>query len=274
MNIHDDVNVGISLVIYNPNLNQLLETVRKLCVSILPRMNVSFFIVDNSPIDNKLDVERLISPVIAGNINVMYLSCPDNPGFGTSNNTAFSNLIDSYYYLVLNPDLEVSPDALWNAIDFMQKNPECGLLTPYATWKCGTEQWLCKRYPSVFDLLLRGFAPNFVKKAFIKRLSHYDMSDTLNSQDVYWDPPMVSGCFMLFKSDVFKALGGFDTRFFLYFEDFDLSLRVAQISRIAYVPQVKVVHHGGHASRKGWQHVRMFIRSMITFFNVHGWRWW
>ncbi|WES91767.1 glycosyltransferase [Aeromonas hydrophila] len=88
------------------------------------------------------------------------------------------------------------------------------------------------------------------------------------------DPPIVSGCFMLFRTDVLQLLGGFDPRFFLYFEDFDISLRAGKISRIAYVPQVKVVHHGGHASRKGWRHIWMFGRSMVTFFNIHGWRWW
>ena len=46
------------------------------------------------------------------------------------------------------------------------------------------------------------------------------------------------------------------------------------IAMLAYVPQVKVVHHGGHASRKGWRHIWMFGRSMVTFFNIHGWRWW
>ncbi|KUE80788.1 hypothetical protein ATO46_14560 [Aeromonas schubertii] len=100
------------------------------------------------------------------------------------------------------------------------------------------------------------------------------MADQLNNRDMLWDPPIVSGCFMLFRTDVLQQLGGFDPRFFLYFEDFDISLRAGKISRIAYVPQVKVVHHGGHASRKGWRHIWMFGRSMVTFFNIHGWRWW
>ena len=87
------------------------------------------------------------------------------------------------------------------------------------------------------------------------------MADQLNNHDVLWDPPIVSGCFMLFRTDVLQQLEGFDPRFFLYFEDFDISLRAGRVSRIAYVPQVKVVHHGGHASRKGWRHIWMFGRS-------------
>lgn len=155
----------------------------------------------------------------------------------------------------------------------MNEHPDCGLMSPQATWDNGSVQRLCKRYPSsVFDLLLRGFAPRSIKNIFNKRLAHYEMADVINANDVYWNPPIVSGCFMLFQTEVWKQLGGFDPRFFLYFEDFDLSLRTKRVN-VAYVPSVKIIHHGGHASHKGWWHINMFTRSMVTFFNIHGWRW-
>ena len=65
---------------------------------------------------------------------------------------------------------------------------------------------------------------------------------------------------------------GFDSGFFLCFEDFDISLRASRISRIAYFPDTKFIHHGGHAARKGWRHIVMFGRSAATFVNQHGWR--
>jgi len=69
------------------------------------------------------------------------------------------------------------------------------------------------------------------------------------------------------------AIGGFADAFFLYFEDFDLSLRAAAAGRLAYVPSVRIVHHGGHAARKGLRHVFLFVGSAMTFFGRHGWRW-
>jgi len=99
------------------------------------------------------------------------------------------------------------------------------------------------------------------------------MHDQINDRDVVWDPPIVSGCFMMFRTSVLKQLAGFDPRYFLYFEDYDLSLRTHAVARVAYVPNVRVLHHGGGASRKGSSHIRMFISSAFKFFNRFGWKW-
>ena len=75
------------------------------------------------------------------------------------------------------------------------------------------------------------------------------------------------------RDDLFRA-GGFAEAFFMYFEDFDLSIRIGKISRIAYVPAVKIIHYGGQAAGKGPKHIAMFIRSGFTFFMHNGWKWW
>ena len=126
--------------------------------------------------------------------------------------------------------------------------------------------------PAVFDLFLRGFAPGWLRRRFARRMERYEMRDLIGGQ-VVWDPPLVSGAFMLFRSEVLRRLGGFDPDFFLYFEDYDLSLRAARLTRLAYVPAVRVVHHGGHAARKGWHHIKLFVGGAARFFNKHGWRW-
>jgi GT2 family glycosyltransferase len=77
---------------------------------------------------------------------------------------------------------------------------------------------------------------------------------------------------MLMRTGALRAVGGFSEDFFLYFEDFDLSLRLARQGRLVFDPVVRIVHHGGYAASKGHLHLKYFIRSGILFFNRHGWR--
>ena len=264
--------ISLALVLFRPERLEFSGTLQSLSLA-LSTSGISYElnIIDNSPPDyDSSEIESLFANYFSSG-EYRYQRCQTNLGFGAGHNLILDT--DSEFHLILNPDLVLDEDAISNALAFMQANPECGLLTPRAYWENGQRQFLCKRHPTVLGLLLRGFAPSVIKKLFHKHLAHYEMADVINEQEVYWDPPIVSGCFMLFRTEVWKQLGGFDPRFFLYFEDFDLSLRAQAITRIAYVPSVRIIHHGGHASRKGWRHIKMFTRSMITFFSIHGWKW-
>ncbi len=86
------------------------------------------------------------------------------------------------------------------------------------------------------------------------------------------DLPVMSGCCMLARRKAIDATGGFDPKFFLYFEDFDWSVRLNKFAHTAYLPSFRVVHHGGGAARKGWKHIAWFVKSAFRFYNKHGWR--
>ncbi len=195
-----------------------------------------------------------------------------NVGYGRGHNLAIARPLGQYH-LILNPDIDMNSDALEAAIDFMDAHPEVGLLTPAIFDDAGQMQYLCREYPTLVDLLVRGFLPASMRRPFARRLARYEMRAHINPSDTFWDPPIVSGCFMLFRSEVLKKLDGFDPRYFLYFEDYDLSLRAHDLTRVAYVPAVRVRHHGGGASRKGTAHIRMFAQSAFKFFNRFGWKW-
>ena len=206
-----------------------------------------------------------------------------NIGFGRAHNLCLAETDGvGELHLVLNPDVELAADALVAAVDFMREHEDCVLASPASRDEDGTPQHLCKRHPSVLDLALRGFAPAWLKRRFDARLARYEMREKAGQEDesgavtagAHRDVPIVSGCFMLLRGEAFRRLGGFDPRFFLYFEDFDLSLRAAGLGRIVHVPAIRIVHHGGHAARKGWKHIRMFARSGFQFFDKHGWKLW
>jgi len=203
---------------------------------------------------------------------IMLYGGQGNVGYGKGHNRILVHSPGDYH-LVLNPDVLLAPTALAEALGFMEAHPGAGLLAPRVDGQDGQRQYLCKRYPSVLGLLLRAFAPVRLRRRFTALLHHYEMRDLLDTDRIIWDVPIVSGCFMLFRVSVVRQLGGFSSRFFLYFEDFDLSLRTARISRSVYLPTVCIVHLGGQAARKGWRHIGWFGHSMVRFFNRHGWRW-
>ena len=77
---------------------------------------------------------------------------------------------------------------------------------------------------------------------------------------------------MLCRTELLQKVQGFDENYFLYFEDFDLSLRIGKIADIVYLPSMRIVHAGGHAARKGIRHLLMFVKSAWYFYNTYGWR--
>lgn len=264
---HSDGEITASCVLFKQKSEELSGLIEALTIA-AQTLSLAVVFIDNSS-DESLRV------LIGDFPSAKYIKNPGgNTGFGRGHNLAFKHLAQhaAQYHLILNPDVEFEPDALSRALAFMEANPQCGLLAPKVFGRGGQQEFLCRRYPSVLDITLRGFAPKWLRRLFQDRLNHYEMRDVMNGH-VVWDPPLVSGCFMLFRSEVLQKLGGFDPDFFLYFEDYDLSLRTAKIARIAYVPDVRITHYGGGASRKGFKHIWMFACSAVRFFNKHGWRW-
>lgn len=254
----------ISIVTFNPDFDEFAKTLDSLRAASLhiEHNSMSIKIVDNS---SQNDVAVFLKENYP-ELPIHLIHGQGNIGFGRGHNLALQSMGE--FHLILNPDIQLHPDALMNAIAFMKINTQCGLLSPFAQWPNGERQYLCKRYPSLFDLMLRGFAPKKIQSFFSRRLAKYEMQ--AETQDiVYWNPPIISGCFMLFRSIILKKINGFNKEYFLYFEDFDLSLRAAEITQISYVPTVRVIHSGGKASQKGFWHILLFSRSALKFYRMH-----
>lgn len=267
--------LSVSIVVYRPALAELTGTLASLgssCEALrtrCPVLPVTLYIVDNGDLP-ELRVE--LDALRANCIETTILTGHGNVGYGRGHNLAIERAA-SRYHLVLNPDIDLDREALLRAADFFEAHPEVGLLTPWIGDEHGHQQFLCRRYPTLLDLFARGFLPGSIRRFFTRRLDRYEMRDLINDRDVVWDPPIVSGCFMLFRTSVLKKLAGFDARYFLYFEDYDLSLRTHDVARVAYAPTVRVLHHGGGAARKGSAHIKMFMASAYKFFSRFGWKW-
>lgn len=273
--------LSIAIVCYCPDISLLSKTIASVDAAIGYAQDrgelgeTALWLIDNGPHqEGAADITSLLRGELVqlNGMPVEVIRCEENLGYGRGHNLAIRRTSKDYH-LILNPDVILAEDALSQALAFMEAHPDVGLLAPAVTGENNEPQYLCKRYPAVLDLLLRGFVPRAVQRLFRKRLDYYEMRDVLNTATVF-DVPMVSGSFMFFRRPVLSKLGGFSDDLFLYFEDFDLSQRTREIARTAYVPAVRIRHFGGNAAKKGMAHIRMFIQSAFIFYKKHGWKWW
>jgi hypothetical protein len=192
-----------------------------------------------------------------------------NPGFGAAHNANLEEAGEAYL-LVLNPDVELAEDAVEAGLRAFAKEDSVVALNPLCHRADGDRDYLCKRYPTVLDLFLRGFAPAPLRDPFAERLGRYEYRD--DDAKAARVVELLSGACLLCRGAAFHAVKGFDPGYFLYFEDFDLALRLASHGELRFEPSMQATHHGGFASRKGWRHRVWFMRSAARFFETHGWR--
>jgi GT2 family glycosyltransferase len=272
------LSLSISVVCFNSSEDELqtligsLLNAIKLCKDSTNLALIPIYLVDNSEKDN-LSLKLFISLQKEAeelNVQLHLMHGHGNIGYGAAHNLVISK-ITSDFHLLLNPDLNLDQNCVRAGISYLTENEAVVMASPYAAYENGEKQYLCKRYPSVFTFVVRGFFPKFLKKVSAKRLARFEMHELPESHPTT-NIPIVSGCYMLCRTKALQQLGGFNEKFFLYFEDFDLSLRLTTIGKIAYVPAMRITHTGGNAAMKGLSHIRMFAQSGIRFFNIHGWR--
>jgi len=267
--------LSVGIVVYRSDLVLLGRTLDALgrAVAALPAARADgcdVFVVDNGPpaYSARLAAFLAARPGVAPTL----LSGHGNVGYGRGNNLAIERS-RARCHLVLNPDAELEPDALDRGLDHLERNPGVGLVAAASVDPDGRALNLCKTYPSVTILALRALPDVLVRGPLRTLRARYDLVLPADRPaDV--TGALVSGSFMLCRTSTLRAVGGFDPRYFLYFEDFDLSLRIARVARVAWVPGVRLLHHGGKAASKGWAHRRMFARGALRFFATHGWRLW
>lgn len=264
----------VSIVLYESDRDQLATTLASLEVAVGVACErgliggCTLLVVDHSP-------QALAAEVLAGwrrqyvLLNPLdYAWNPANPGFGAGHNGSFARAVDGHaFFLVANPDLDFYPDSIASALAFLEQQPEVGLLGPALAAADGSLAPACFRYPDLLTLASRLLGGPLARQ----RSWQYQCRDW-NADQVFRNPPVLSGCCMLFRSHAFAALKGFDPGYFLYFEDFDISWRAGRQGLSCYCPSMRVRHHGGATARKNHRHRYLFIRSALRFFRSHGWK--
>ena len=191
-------------------------------------------------------------------------------GYGANQNINIARAQGDYIVL-MNPDMVMQDHQCFHTLlDFMESHSDAGMITPKICNADGTCQFLNKREPALVDLALRRFLPSRFHSRFKKRLDAYEMRDVGYDQVV--DVPFMSGAFMFAKTALIRELGGFDERFFMYFEDVDLTKRVRQRARTLYCPDAEVIHRWERASHGSFKWTWVFAVSAMKYYQKWGWR--
>lgn len=226
--------------------------------------NVTVYVVDNTPED---DTATRISLRYPG---VKIIRQKKNVGFGRANNAVLDQL-ESDYHLIINPDVTFEPDLLEKMIAYMddENHKTVVAMTPRMKNSDGSEQPQPKLQPTMRYLL--GGRLQKLGGRFARWRMEYTMENQTIRRPVRAYYAM--GCFILVRTEIFKKLGGFDERFFLYHEDSDLSRRLANIGAIIYHPDMVIHHRWKRESAKSFRAFTLHLWSTIQFFAKWGFKW-
>jgi N-acetylglucosaminyl-diphospho-decaprenol L-rhamnosyltransferase len=189
-------------------------------------------------------------------INVIENRVPK--GFGANHNAAFKEC-KLPFFCVLNPDIVLEGNPFPQLIECLSKSP-VKLCAPAVVAPDGRLEDSVRHFPTLRSLILKAIGGNG---------GRYEVEPNQQTFPVDW----VAGMFMLFCTDSFRSVGGFDEKYFLYYEDVDICARLWNSkSLVAICPNVQVIHAAQRTSRTNFRYMRWHVASMLRFFSKHWWR--
>ncbi len=214
-------------------------------------------IVDNASSDHSLDGLPRTNPAL------LLIRNPGNRGFAAAcNQGAMGSMSD--YLLFLNPDTRLYRKSLTNPISFMEQSSSAsiGICGIRLVDEVGIPVVSCARFPTlkIFAGEMTGLsrlAPRLFPTHLMGRV------ECERSREV----DQVIGAFFLVRRQLFELNGGFDERFFVYFEEVDFSLRARQKGYSSYYLADTLLYHSGGRSSENVRDKRLFysLRSRIQY---------
>jgi len=252
----------VSIVLYKTPAQVYERAIKSVLNS---QLNLKLFLVDNHEDERAKSLAERDS-------RILYVRTGKNLGYGKAHNLALRKAIEDgvKYHLVMNPDTYFEKGTLEKLYEFMEENPEVGLVMPKVLYPDGRLQYLCKLLPAPLDLIGRRFFNWGPFKTLIEKRNHtYELRFT--GYNKVMNVPFLSGAFMFMRTEVLKKVGIFDERFFLYCDDLDLSRRIHSVSKTIYYPHCHIYHDWGRGSYKSIRLLLIHVLDAIRYFNKWGW---
>lgn len=254
--------IAVSIVEFNTKdlLKKCLHSVfnqRKLSGN-----DIVVWVVDNNSKD------RSVEMVESEFHEVRLIKNSSNEGFAKGQNTALKKIMESGsdkadFALILNSDAQISSDAIFKMVEFMDQNPDCGIASCQVTGSKGELQpnggdlpFGLALFSWLFNLEILGNLPNF----------HRNERDYYKTaHEVGW----VSGSFMMVRKAVFEKIGYLNEDYLMYFEDVEFCFKAKKERfKVMINPEVVIRHVGGASSKdprlRQW---RGEMKGLIYFYT-------
>ncbi len=219
-----------------------------MCVEAIEKSITDFdyeiIVVDNGSQDESIESLRALHR--ANRIHLV--EAGKNLGYGKANNLGVQHA-KGEFVIISNPDVFVQPDTMQKLFDHLQKNPDIGLIGPRLRYYNGEIQPSCRRHMTFGDLIIKRTLLKHLP-AFKARLARYLMQDFDHNQ--VQDVELITGAYFLMSKSLYEQIGGFDPRYFLFMEDYDLCRKVHEAGyRVIYFPLAEAQHYHKRLSDGG-----------------------
>ncbi len=256
--------LSVIIVSYNvrPFLQQCIHAVQAATTNI----TYEIIVVDNNSTDDTA------ACFITTPENVQFIWNKVNMGFGKANNQGLE-IAKGDHVLFLNPDCIVGEHSLQRCMNHIKQTDNCGAVGIHMI--DGTGQYLPESKRNLPGLLssffyFSGLSNLFPRSGFFN--AYHAAGIAVNERKAV---PVLSGAFMMATTEVFRAAGGFDPRYFMYGEDVDLSLEIEKEGYCNYyLGDVKMLHYKGESnSKKDGAYYEVFFNAMKLFVKKRHSKW-
>jgi N-acetylglucosaminyl-diphospho-decaprenol L-rhamnosyltransferase len=192
---------------------------------------------------------------IPGNCKVTVVDNDVRQGFGHNHNAAFTRAIGDYF-CVMNPDIRLPTNPFPALLDTLH-GTGATLVAPETISPSGEVEDSIRRFPTVSGLIRRVVGGDD---------GRLPMAAGCEPITIDW----AAGMFLLFPSDRYRLLGGFDQRYFLYCEDADIGARAWKSGgKVVLCRTASVIHDAQRASHRNLRYLRWHVASYLRYFTTH-----
>ncbi len=241
------------------SLNSLSKALQK---NKIDKITCELIICDNSK--TPIDFYNQFQPDFF-KYNIVFRHSKKNLGYGLGHNSNFLNITPSCrtWFIALNPDIYFKGDELVDFFKFLIISKEITCAAPLIFLPNGEIQYSAKFNPTVTSLLVSRFS--FLQKIkYLRKYLNKNQNRSKNYKTEFINTPFLSGCFLVFPSNIYKQIGGFSKKYFLHFEDADIVRRCNQIGLTVHCPNGIVTHVRGRGSHKS---ISQQFHLIISFFK-------